>query len=99
METFGSWETESLKFIKEVGRKIQENTRENSSMSSYSELSMTVQWGNAVSTLGTIEEAKKLEELYDLETPLRANTKFIYLYILSTTSSQVPVTIYSGTSI
>ena len=74
IETFGSWGPESLKFIKEVGRKIQENTGEKRSVSYLIQsLSMTVQRGNAASILGTVGETQKLEEIYDLVTPLKLN--------------------------
>ena len=74
IETFGSWGPESLKFIKEVGRKIQENTGEKRSVSYLIQsLSMTVQRGNAASIMGTVGETQKLEEIYDLVTPLKLN--------------------------
>ena len=71
METFGSWGPESLKFIKEVGSRIQESTGEKRSTSYLIQsLSMTVQRGNASSIMGTVGETKKLEEIYELVTPL-----------------------------
>ena len=72
IETYGSWGPESLKFIKEVGRKIQENTGEKRSTSFLIQsLSMTVQRGNAASIMGTVGEIAKLEKIYDLVTPLK----------------------------
>ena len=72
IETYGSWGPESLKFIKEVGRKIQEITGEKYSTSFLIQsLSMTVQQGNAASIMGTVGETAKLEEIYDLVTPLK----------------------------
>ena len=72
IETFGSWWPESLSFIKEVGRQVQENTGEKRATSYLIQsLSMTVQRGNAASILGTVGETNKLEEIYDLVTPLK----------------------------
>ena len=73
IETYGSWGSESLTFIKEVGKRIQENKGEKLAISYLIQsLSMTVQRGNASSILGTVGETKKLDEIYDLVTPLEA---------------------------
>ena len=72
IETFGSWGPESLKFIKELGKRIQENTGEKRATSYLIQsLSMTVQRGNAASIMGTVGESRKLEEIYDFVTQLR----------------------------
>ena len=73
METFGSFGQESLKFIKDLGKRIQENTGDKHAISYLIQsLSMTVQRGNAASILGTVGETKKLEEIYDIITPLKS---------------------------
>ena len=72
VETFGSWGPESLKFIKDIGKQIQENTGEKRATSYLIQsLSMTIQRGNAASIIGTVGETQKLEEIYDLVTPLK----------------------------
>ena len=72
METFGSWGPEGLKFIKEIGKKIQETTGEKRATEYLIQsLSMTVQRGNAASILGTVGPMCKLDEIYDLVTPLK----------------------------
>ena len=72
IETFGSFGPESLKFVKEIGKMIQESTGEKRSTAFLIQsLSMTVQRGNASSIMGTVGETKKLDEIYDLVTPLK----------------------------
>ena len=73
VETFGSWGPESLKFIKEIGNKIQENTGEKRATSYLIQsLSMTIQRGNAASIMGTAGQTRKLEEIFNLITPLKS---------------------------
>ena len=74
IETFGSFGPESLRFIKEVGKKIQENTGIKWATSYLIQsLSMSVQRGNAASIMGTVGESHKLEEIYELVTPLKSD--------------------------
>ena len=74
IETIGSWGPESLKFVKELWKQIQENTGEKQAKSyMIQRLSMTVQRGNAASILGTVRETQKLEEIHDLVTHLRTD--------------------------
>ena len=72
VETFGSFGPESLKFVKEIGNLIQESTGEKRSTAYLIQsLSMTIQRGNAASITGTVGQTKKLDEIYDLVTPLK----------------------------
>ena len=72
VETYGSWGPESLKFIKEVGKKIQENTGEKRATAYLiRSISMSIQRGNAASIMGTVGPTRKLDEIYDLVTPLK----------------------------
>ena len=73
VETFGSWGQEGLKFVKEIGKKIQENTGEKRATSYLMQsLSMTIQRGNSASIMGTVGPTRKLDEIYDLVTPLKS---------------------------
>ena len=73
IETFGAWAPESLKFVKDLGRRIQENTGEKRATSYLIQsLSMSVQRGNASSIMGTVGETQKLDEIYDLVSPLES---------------------------
>ena len=72
VETFGSQRPEKLKFIKDIGMKIQDVTGEKRATSYLLQsLSMTVQRGNASSIMGTVGTNRKLDEIYDLVTPLK----------------------------
>ena len=58
--------------FKEIGKKIQENTGEKRATEYLIQsLSMTLQRGNAASILGTVGPTSKLDEIYDLVTPLK----------------------------
>ena len=71
VETLGSWGSESLKFMKEIGKRIQENTGEKRATAYLIQsISMSIQRGNAASILGTVGPTRKLDEIYDLITPL-----------------------------
>ena len=55
VETFGLWGPRGLKFVKEIGRKIQEKTgNKNATSHIIQAISMTVQRGNATSIMGTL---------------------------------------------
>ena len=61
-------------FIKEIGKRIQENTGEKKATTYLIQsLSMTIQRGNAASILGTVGPTDKLDEIYELITPLKSN--------------------------
>ena len=67
METLGSWGPQGLKFIKEIGSRIAEATGEKrSKYFIFQAISMAVQRGNVSSILGTIPDAKKMEEVFYL---------------------------------
>ena len=63
MDTFGSWGPRGLKFVKAIGRKIQEKTgNKNATSHIIQAISMTVQGGNATtatSIMGTLEPLRK----------------------------------------
>ena len=64
VETFGSWGSDSLKFIKEIGKRIQETTGEKRATAYLVQsISMTIQKGNAASILGTVGPTRKLDEI------------------------------------
>ena len=72
VETFGSWGPESLKFVKEIGKRIQNTTGEKRATEYLIQsLSMTIQRGNASSIMGTVGATRKLDEIYELVTPLK----------------------------
>ena len=57
VETFGSWGPRGLKFIKEIGRKIQGKTgNKNATSHIIQAISMTVQRGNTISIMGTLAQ-------------------------------------------
>ena len=66
LETFGSWGTEGIKLIKEIGRKVTIATGEKRSTSFISQsISMAIQRGNANCVLGTVPHSEGLDEIYD----------------------------------
>ena len=55
LKTFGLWGPRGLKFVKEIGRKIQEKTgNKNATSHIIQAISMTVQRGNTTSIMGTL---------------------------------------------
>ena len=69
VETFGSWGSESHKLVKEIGKKVMEETGEKpSSFYLFQSISMAIQRGNASCVLGTIPHTEGLEEIFDLVT-------------------------------
>ena len=67
IETLGSWGPEGLKFIKSMGKKIQDLTGEKrSTFYLFQNISMSIQRGNAASVLGTAKLGKKLDEIFYL---------------------------------
>ena len=59
-----------IKFVKEIGRKIQEKTgNKNATSHIIQAISMTVQRGNAASIMGTLGPLRKLEDFFDVITP------------------------------
>ena len=66
IETFGSWGSKSLKFIKEIGKKMSEVTGEKRSTFFLSQsISIAIQRGNAACIIGTAPSSEGLEEIFD----------------------------------
>ena len=64
------WNLRGLKFVKEIGRKIQEKTgNKNATSHIIQAISMTVQRGNATSIMGTLGPLRKLEDFFDVISP------------------------------
>ena len=67
VETLGPWGPNGLKLIQEIGKKIQDSTKEPRSTSFLIQsISMAVQRGNSASVMGTVENQRSLEEIYYL---------------------------------
>ena len=65
VETLGTWGQNAIKFIKEVGKKVQDETGEQRSTSFLIQsIGIAVQRGNAVSIMGTVENSKALDEVF-----------------------------------
>ena len=74
VETFGSWGPIGFKFIKDIGRKIQEKTgNKNATSHILQGISMSVQRGNAHSIMGTLGPQRKLEDYFDILVPREEN--------------------------
>ena len=59
--------SEKIKFIKEIGKKVQEKTgNKNATSHIIQAISMTVQRGNATSIMGTLGPLRKLEDFFDV---------------------------------
>jgi len=59
--------TNGLKLIQEIGKKIQDSTKEPRSTSFLIQsISMAVQRGNSASVMGTVENQRSLEKIYYL---------------------------------
>ena len=67
METMGSWGREGLKFIKDLGSRIAEESGEKRSTSFlFQSIGIANVRGNAMSVLGTVPNSRKLDEIYYL---------------------------------
>ena len=67
METLGSWGTESLKFIREVGQRIANNFNDKRATSFLLQaISVAVQRGNVTSIKGSVPNTKSLHEIFYL---------------------------------
>ena len=67
VETLGSWGPSGIKFIKEIGSRIQLNTGDKRSTSFlFQAISMAIQRGNVASIRGSVPNFKTLHELYYL---------------------------------
>ena len=66
IETFGSWGTDGHKLVKEIGRKVVEETGEkHSTFFLFQSISIALQRGNASCVLGTVPQTEGLEEIFD----------------------------------
>ena len=65
-----TWGPRGPKFVKEIGRKIQEKTgNKNATSHIIQAISMTVQRGNTTSIMGTPGPLRKLEDFFDVIFP------------------------------
>ena len=68
-ETFGSWGSDGHKLVKEIGKKVMEETGEKrSSFYLFQSISMAIQRGNASCVLGTVPRSEGLEEIFEFVT-------------------------------
>ena len=67
VETLGSWADMGLKFMKDLGARIEEQTGEKRSTNFlFQSIGIAIQSGNAASVTGTVAHSKALHELYYL---------------------------------
>ena len=65
VETLGSWGPEGFKFIKEVGKRVMEETGERKSTFFLTQsISIALQRGNSSCVLGTVPHSEGLEEIF-----------------------------------
>ena len=66
-ETMGSWGPMGLKFVREIGTRIQDQTGEpRSTHYLFQAISMAIQRGNVSSILGTAPSSRKMDEIFYL---------------------------------
>ena len=66
-ETMGSWGPSGLKFVKDIGQKIQECTGEKQATSYiFQAIGMATQRGNISSIRGSVPHTKSLDEIFYL---------------------------------
>ena len=66
-ETFGAWAPSSLKFVKDLGRRIRTvSGQHNSAFFLFQSLGMQIQRGNAASIMGALDSSEQLEEVFYL---------------------------------
>ena len=74
------FEFKGLKFIKEIGRKIQEKSgNKNATSHIIQAISMTVQRGNATSIMGTLGPQRKLEDFFDVISPMNQSSAVVHV--------------------
>ena len=67
METIGSWGKSGLKFVKDIGQRIQDaNDEKRSTSFLFQSISIAVQRGNAASIRGTTPDGGSLDEIFYL---------------------------------
>ena len=66
IETLGSWGSDGHKIVKEIGRKVMEETGEKrSAYYLFQSISIAIQRGNASCVLGTVPQSEGLEEIFE----------------------------------
>ena len=81
LETFGSWGSEGLKIVKEIGKKVIEETGEKrSTFFLFQSISIAIQRGNASCILGTVPHSEGLDEIFEFV----STTKFLKMCVLVT---------------
>ena len=66
-ETLGSWGPSGLKFVKEIGKRIEDHTGEKQSTSYlFQSISMAIQRGNSTSIQGSVPDTRSLNEIFYL---------------------------------
>ena len=66
VETFGAWGPQGRKLIKEIGKRVQEVTKEKRSTSYlFQSISIAIQRGNAACVLGTAPSSEGLDEVFE----------------------------------
>ena len=66
VETLGSWGSEGHKLVKEIGKKVMEETGEKrSAFYLFQQISMIIQRGNASCVIGTVPHSEGLEEVFE----------------------------------
>ena len=66
VETLGSWGPEGFKFIKEVGKRVMEETGERKSTFFLTQsISIALQRGNSSCVLGTVPHSEGLDEIFE----------------------------------
>ena len=67
VETLGAWGPDSLKFVKEIGKRIADNCGDQRSTSFLLQaISMAIQRGNVTSIRGSVPNTKNLHEIFYL---------------------------------
>jgi hypothetical protein len=65
VETFGSWGPEGHKLVKEIGKKVMEETgNKRSSFFLFQQITMVIQRGNASCVIGTVPQSEEHEEVF-----------------------------------
>ena len=66
IETFGSWGSEEHKLVKEIGKRVMEETGETrSTFYLFQSISIAIQRGNASCILGTVPHSEGLDEIFE----------------------------------
>ena len=78
VETFSSWGSEGFKLVKEIGKKVMEETGEKRSAFFITQsISIAIQIGNASSVLGTVPHWEGLDEIFEFVTNTTSEASMI----------------------